>query len=309
MARVSVDGSTINIETDLLCAQVLTEGYVSGIGAGSLLDKQTGARDLGFGLDIVDFLLEPVPDEPNVPADLAYSLDVATHGRIPKRFVELPQICTQARRLPFEIIAGTGFVAVKQWCRWTTATYGRQPGSLWEQTLVFQDGLRYVLCADEVTSANDVRQLILRLDMPGHLKHTAGDSFEQVYLSYEGFLPAREFLGDAPPDAKHLYQRPVGPVPERFIRAYQVKLDGRPGPWLAGITLDPDVVWEAWCHQRGYVCLIQEIGGVARAAGESFGAAYAVGWFDDVAEMETVADEHRGVRGLNVAEPAWQLTA
>ena len=310
MARVSVAGPIISIETDLLCAQVLAEGYVSGISAGSLLDKRTGARDLGFGLDIVDFLLEPVPDAPHAPADLAYSLDVATHGSMPKRFVELPQICTQAHRLPFEIIEGRGFVAVKQWYRWTTATYGRQPGSLWEQTLVFQDGLRYVLCADKVTSANDVEQLILRLDMPGHLKHTAGDSFEQafeqVYLSYEGFLPASEFLEDAPPDAKHLYQRPVGPAPERFIRAYQVKLEGRPGPWLAGITLDPETVWEAWCHQRGYVCFIQEIGGYAVSAGESFGAAYAVGWFDDVAEMESVADEHRGVRELEVGADGWE---
>jgi hypothetical protein len=307
VAHANIDGSVVSIETDLLCAQVFTEGYVSGIGAGSLLDKRTGARDLGFGLDIVDFLLEPRSDEPGVPEEHAYALEVATHGHIPKRYVELPQICTQARRLQYGIVAGPGFVAVKQWHRWSEATYERQPGSLWEQMLLFQDGLRYVVCADTVTSVNDVEQLILRIDMPGHLKHTAGDSFEQVYLSYEGLIPAPEFCSDAPPDATHLYQRPIGPIPERFIRAYQVKLDDRPGPWLAGITLDPQAVWEAWCHQRGYVCFIEEIGGCAVRAGDSFGAAYAVGWFDDIAAMEAVADEHRGARGIDVAGAAWQL--
>jgi len=103
-----------------------------------------------------------------------------------------------------------------------------------------------------------------------------------------------------------LYQRPAGSAPERFIRAYQVKLEGRPGPWLAGITLAPETVWEAWCHQRGYVCFIQEIGGDAVSAGGSFGAAYAVGWFDDVAAMEAVADERRGVRGLEVHGGRWE---
>ncbi len=32
---------------------------VSGIAQGSLLDKKTGARDVGFGLHIMDFLLGP----------------------------------------------------------------------------------------------------------------------------------------------------------------------------------------------------------------------------------------------------------
>jgi hypothetical protein len=41
-----------------------------------------------------------------------------------------------------------------------------------------------------------------------------------------------------------------------MIRAYQVKVKGKPGPWLAGMTLDPSEVCEAWCHQRGYVCLL-----------------------------------------------------
>src|SRR5713101_2930836 len=45
----------IEIDTDALQARVNKSGYVSGIGRGSFLDKKTGARDLGFGLHIMDF--------------------------------------------------------------------------------------------------------------------------------------------------------------------------------------------------------------------------------------------------------------
>ena len=71
-----------------------------------------------------------------------------------------------------------------------------------------------------------------------------------------------------------------------MIRAYQVKRDAKPGPWLAGMTLDPAAVSEAWCHQRGYICFIEELHRRDVKAGESFGAAYIVGWFDEVKEME-----------------------
>ena len=79
-----------------------------------------------------------------------------------------------------------------------------------------------------------------------------------------------------------------------MIRAYQVKLNGKPGPWLAGMTLDPAAVSEAWCHQRGYICMIEELHRRDVKAGESFGAAYIVGWFDDVKEMERVYDSLKG---------------
>lgn len=287
MASCTVDGSRILIETDLLGAEVHTEGYVSGVAGGTLWDKSTGARDLGFGLHIVDFLLEPLPDEPG--AEHPYTLGDACHGQLVKRYVELPQICTQAGRLDHDVTTGHGWVQVRQWFRFRQATYGRRAGSLWEQTLEFRDGWRYFRSRDRITSANTVDQLILRLDMPGHLKHTAGDSFHQVYLSYHGYVPAAEFTGDFPPDARFLYHRGANPIPEHMIRAYQVRLDGKPGPWLAGITLQPEMVYEAWCHQRGYVCFIQEIGGQRVMAGDSFGADYIVGWFDDIGQMEQVA--------------------
>jgi hypothetical protein len=60
------------------------------------------------------------------------------------------------------------------------------------------------------------------------------------------------------------------------------------------MTLDPAAVSEAWCHQRGYVCFIQELHMRPVRAGETFGAAYIVGWFDSLKEMEAVYDRFRG---------------
>lgn len=302
MASYSIDGSVIRIDTDALSARIHTEGYVSGVAAGTLVDRATGARDLGFGLDIADFLLEPRADESGV-VENPYHCGDPFHGNLVKRYVELPQICTQAKKLQAQVQSGDGWVTVRQSYRYTQATYGRQPGSRWEQTLLFRDGVRYFVSSDRITSANAVDSLIFRLDMPGHLKHEVGDSFEQIYLSYCGCVSASAFLEDFPPDARYLYQRGTHSVPERMIRAYQVSMNGEPGPWLAGMTLNPDDVYEAWCHQRGYVCLIEEIGGRPIVAGGSFGAAYVVGWFDGVDEMHAVYDGHRGASMLTGAGP------
>ncbi len=300
MAAIRTAGATIYIETDLLTAEVHAEGYVSGVAAGTLLDKTTGARDLGFGLDIVDFLLEPRADEPD--AEHPYHVGDAFHGDLVKRYVELPQICTGARAVGFETFEGPDWVAVKQWFTYQQATYGRTPGSLWEQTLVFRDGLRYFMSADRVTSANTVDELTLRIDMPGHLKHSAGSEFRQIYLSYDGAIQSSEFIEDFAPDSRHLYQRDAASIPERMIRAYQVALAGCEGPWLAGMTLDPAIVSEAWCHQRGYVCFIQEIGCLPVDAGESFGAAYIVGWFDDIDGMQTTYDQYKGASDIHIGD-------
>ena len=51
-------GSRILFETKHYRAAVATAGYVSGVVGGSFVDIKTGAHDLGFGLGIVDFLLE-----------------------------------------------------------------------------------------------------------------------------------------------------------------------------------------------------------------------------------------------------------
>src|SRR5262249_42082867 len=138
-------------------------------------------------------------------------------------------------------------------------------------------------------------------------RHKQGDDFAQVYLSHEGKIDASEFAKDFAPDAKHLYQRKEGRIPARMIRAYQIKVDGKRGPWLAGMTLDPGAVSEAWCHQRGYVCFIQELHGRKVRAGERFGAAYVVGYFDDIPAMEKVYDQFKGKTALRLTDRGFKL--
>jgi len=291
----------VEIETDCLQARVRKKGYVSGIEQGSFLDKRTKARDLGFGLHVMDFLMSPGW------RDDGYARDPKVHGNLPKHYIEGPQICTQAKQLDPEIIEGQDFVGVKLRYTFKEAAKGLKAGSRWEQTLVFQPGVRYVLSGEQITSINDVDDLFYRIDMPGHLRHAKDDNFLQVYLSYRGKILAEAFAKDFGPDEKHLYQRPEAKIPARMIRAYQVKLDGKPGPWLAGMTLDPAAVSEAWCHQRGYVCFIEELHGKKVKSGETFGAAYVVGWFDDIAEMENVYDRYKGKRKLDVTKDGFTL--
>ncbi len=299
--QIQETAQEIQIDTDALQAKIRKKGYVSGVAAGSLLDKKTGARDLGFGLHIMDFLLGPGW------RDDEYTRDKKYHGDLPKHYVEGPQICTQAKQLEPEIIRGKDFVAVRMKFRFTKPGQGFKAGSLWEQTLVFQPGVRYVLCSEQITSANDVDNLLYRIDMPGHLKHKNGDTFTSVYLSYRGIIPASAFKDDFAPDDKYLYQRKDDKIPERVIRAYQVKQDGKPGPWLAGMTLDPAAVAEAWCHQRGYICFIEELHGKRVKAGETFGAAYIVGWFDDISAMEKTYDRFKGKNRIVLSKDTFQL--
>ncbi len=300
--RVRETDKAVEIETDALVARVAKQGYVSGVVAGSLLDKKTGARDVGFGLHIMDFLLAPGW------RDDGYLRDKTLHGDLPKHYVEGPQICTQAKELRPEIIRGDDFVAVRLRFRFTTAREDLKPGSEWEQTLVFQPGLRYFLSSERITSVNEVDNLFYRIDMPGHLRHNRGDTFTQIYLSYlDKPIPAAAFWDNFAPDDRYLYRRREGAIPERMIRAYQVKHDGKAGPWLGGLTLDPAAVSEAWCHQRGYVCFIQELHQRKVSAGESFGAAYAVGWFDSIEEMERVCDRYKGKRSIRIDSDGFRL--
>jgi hypothetical protein len=292
----------IEISTDALQARIQKKHYVSGIARNSFLDKKTGAHDAGFGVHIMDFLLAPGW------RDDGYERNPKFHGHLPKHYVEGPQICTQAKELKPEVIHGRGFVAVRQSFRYTQPAPGFKAGSVWEQTLVFQPGIRYILSSEQITSANDVDNVFYRIDMPGHIRHHKDDSFAQVYLSYVGKpIPASAFFHDFGPDEKFLYQRVKQEIPERMIRAYQVKVDGKPGPWLAGMTLDPGEVSEAWCHERGYVCFIEELHGKRVRAGERFGAAYVVGWFDDIPAMEKVYDQYKGKRAIVIEDGKFRL--
>src|SRR5437899_5638228 len=60
--EVRENASEIRISSSLLEAVIRKEGYVSGVYGETFLDKTTGFRDVGFGLDIVDWTLEPGSD-------------------------------------------------------------------------------------------------------------------------------------------------------------------------------------------------------------------------------------------------------
>jgi len=303
----------IRIDLPTLQAAVRKTGYVSGVAAGSMLDKKTGFRDPGFGLDIVDWIMEPGSDKAyrdRLDPELVYRYGNAYHGKQPKRSIEGPQICTRARELTPRVIRGKDFVAVRQTFSYRTAAPGKKTGSRWTQVLVFPAGKRYFLSMDRIDAVNDSDAMFLRIDMPGHVKHKAGNTFESIYLSYHGRIPASAFAANFPPDAKFTYRRDrAKQVPKRFIRAVKLRdpKTGKAGPWLAGMTLDPAVVHEAWCHQRGYVCMIEEFGGRPIKAGQSFSAAFIVGYFDSIDEMHRVYDRHKGHTALTVSKTGWKL--
>src|SRR6059058_1660397 len=173
--KVTETDDYVQIDTDALQARVRKKGYVSGIEKGTFLDRKTGARDLGFGLHIMDFLLAPGWRDDD------YSRDAKVHGDLPKHYVEGPQICTQAKELKPEVVKGKDFVAVTLRYTFNKPGKGYKAGSTWEQTLIFQPGVRYVLSAEKITSVNDVDDLFYRIDMPGHVRHKEGDNFTQVY--------------------------------------------------------------------------------------------------------------------------------
>lgn len=314
--RVTEDADQIRIVSDQLEAAINKRGYVSGVAAQSLLDRKTGFRDAGFGLDIVDWIMEPGSDEAyrdQLPSEMVYEFNNSYHGKVPKRSIEGPQICTQAKQLEPRVTLGSTFVVVEQSYRYQTAAPSKKAGSLWTQRLVFPAGKRYFISMDRIDAVNDSEAMFLRIDMPGHIKHHQGDSFSEIYLSYHGRIPSSEFLENFAPDERFHYQRPTAesaqPQPERMIRAYRLRdpKTGADGPWLAGMTLDPTIVSEAWCHQRGYVCMIEEFGGRPIRSGQSFSAAFIVGFFDSIEEMHAVYDAHRDHTQLEVTSDGWKL--
>ncbi len=302
----------IYLKLPKLEAKIQKTGYVSGVARQSFLDKQTGFRETGFGLDIVDWIMEPGSDESyrdQLDEELIYRYNNSYHGKRPKRSIEGPQICTKAKRINAEVVKGEDFVAVKLWYQYQTAAPGKKTGSIWTQWLVFPVDARYFYSMDKIDAVNSSDAMFLRTDLPGHIRHTKGDTFSQIYLSYLGKLSSDHFLEDFPPDEKFHYLRDDQKIPERMIRAYQLRdpKTGNAGPWLAGMTLDPSIVSEAWCHQRGYVCMIQEFGGRPIKAGESFQAAYIIGYFDSIEEMQTLYDRYKGTIGLEVTKDGWKL--
>ena len=188
-AEVSEDAKFVHIETPELAAAICKKDYVTGISRQSFLDKKTGFRDPGFGLDIVDWIMEPGSDtayRDRLTPELIYRNDGEFHlyhGSRPKRSLEGPQICTQAKALQPSIIRGKDFTAIRQQFTYRTAAPGKKPGSVWTQTIVFPPGKRYFLSMDKINSVNSSEAMFLRLDMPGHVRHTKGDTFSEIYLT------------------------------------------------------------------------------------------------------------------------------
>ncbi len=322
--QVSENEQEIHLASPWWEATIRKQGYVSGVAGGSFLDKKTGFRDAGFGLDIVDWIMEPGSDEAwrdQLPDHMVYHFGNSYHGQTPKRAIEGPQICTKAGAVSPKVIQGDDFLAVQMDYAYHLAAPGYKPGSRWTQTLVFPAGKRYFISSDRIDAVNSSDAMFMRIDMPGHIKHKQGDTFSHIYLSYleqtntpgvfeNGVIPSQEFFKDFAPDERFNYRRDrVTAPPKRFIRAYRLRdpATGRQGPWLAGMTLDPNAVSEAWCHQRGYVCMIQEFGGRSVRAGESFSAAFIVGYFDSIEEMHQVYDQYAGNTGLEASAQGWRL--
>ena len=249
------------------------------------------------------------------PAQREYAL--MAHGcSHRKRMVEGPQLCHRMKPVQPEVIRGQDFVAVRTTYKYEYAAPGRKAGSRWTQLIVFPNGERHFVLMDKIDSVNNSDEMFLRGDMPGCVRHEKGDTFSEIYLSYlsgpKGVrIPSSEFSTPFPPDLKFGYRRDTHQVPKHFIRAYHLrdKKTGKVGPWLAGLTLAPQVVYEAWCSQRpgGIIVMIEEIHGKLVKAGESFSAVHIVGYFDTIEEMHTVYDRYKGHTALTADSSGWRL--
>lgn len=339
--KVTEDDRAIKIETDKLEAVIPKKNpkqWMTGIEKQSFLDKTTGFRELGDGLMVIDWLMEAGSDaayraqmakteekalgsylwheNETDPRQKAHALNA--HGSTRrKRPVEGPQLCPWMKPVTPEVIRGKDFVAVKTTYKYEFAAPGRKAGSKWTQLVVFPKGERFFVLMDKIDSVNDSPEMFLRNDTPGCVRHVKGDTFSEMYLSYlakpaGGRVPASEFFEPFPPDAKLDYRRDRDKVPERFIRAYHIKdpKTGKDGPWLAGLTLEPSVVYEAWASQRlnnNIIVMIEEVHGKPVKAGESFSAAHIVGFFDTVDDMHKTFDKHKGHTALTADATGWKL--
>lgn len=339
-ARVTEDDRAIKIETDKLEAVIPKKNprhWMTGIEKGSFLDKATGFREIGDGLMVVDWLMEPGSDE--AWADRVFAPDGNSVGRYTwytnetdparrsyalmahgsshrKRMVEGPQLCHRMKPVRPTVLRGKDFVAVETTYRFEYAAPGRKAGSRWTQRIVFPRGERYFVLMDQIDSVNDSEEMFLRNDTPGCVRHERGDTFSEIYLSYlsgpKGVrIPSSEFFTPFPPDLKYGYRRDTHRTPEHFIRAYHLRdrQTGKDGPWLAGLTLDPSVVYEAWCSQRpgGIIVMIEEVHGKRVKAGETFSAAHVVGYFDTIEQMHQVYDRYKGHTALTTDASGWRL--
>ncbi len=338
--RVSEDDRAIKIETDKLEAVIPKKNpkhWMTGIEKGSFLDKTTGFREVGDGLMVIDWLMEAGSDENYGNQIIApdghgvgrytwheneteptrqFNARMAHGSSHRKRMVEGPQLCHRMKPVQPDVIRSADFIAVKTTYQYEYAAPGRKAFSRWTQLIVFPKGERFFVLMDKIDSVNDSQQMFLRNDTPGCIRHEEGDTFSEIYLSYlsgpNGVrIPSSEFFTPFPPDLKFGYRRDLNRTPAHFIRAYHLRevKTGKDGPWLAGMTLEPSVVYEAWCSQRpgNIIVMIEEVHGKPVKAGESFSAAHIVGYFDTLEDMHHVYDQYKGHTGLIADTSGWRL--
>src|SRR5262249_8529593 len=197
-ARVTEDDRAVKVETDRLEAVIPKKNPkqgMTGTEKGPFLAKATGFRAAGDGLMVVDWLMEAgsdaawadkviAPDGHGVgrytwhtnetdPARKHYAL--MAHGSSHrKRMVEGPQLCHRMKPVKPEVIRGKDFVAVRTTYKFQYAAPGRKGGSRWTQLIVFPRGERYFLLMDRVDSVNSSKEMFLRNDTPGCVRHTRG---------------------------------------------------------------------------------------------------------------------------------------
>ena len=339
-ASVDESDHAIKIETDKLEAVIPKKNpkqWMTGIEKGSFLDKATGFREVGDGLMVIDWLMEAGSDEGygdeiiapdghgvgryswhenETEPDRQFYTRMSHGSSHRKRMVEGPQLCHRMKPVQPEVIHGGDFIAVTTTYQYEYAAPGHKAGSRWTQRIVFPKGERFFVLMDKIDSVNDSPEMFLRNDTPGCIRHERGDAFSEIYLSYlsgpNGVrIPSSEFFTPFPPDLKFGYRRDLNRTPEHFIRAYHLRdtQTGEDGPWLAGLTLEPSVVYEAWCSQRpgNIIVMIEEIHGKPVKAGESFSAAHIVGYFDTIEETHRVYDRHKGHAGLTADSSGWRL--
>ena len=224
----------IQVDTDALEARIRKTGYVSGIAQGTFLDKKTGARDPGFGLHIMDFLLGPGWKDDSYGRDEKYARQAAES--LHRGAADL-HAGEAARPV---VVRGKDCVAVKMSFRFTqpdtTASSPAPCGS--RRSSSSRQALRPVRRTHHLGQRRRQPDLSHRHAGPRQAqgrRHVFADLPELLTARFRppsssrtsrpmrAPLPARQGQGAAPPHDPRL-PAPAG---------------DKAGPWLGGLTLDP----------------------------------------------------------------------
>ena len=153
----------LKIETDSYEAYITPKGnHRKGVLGGTFLDKRTGARDLGFGLNVTDYpCVSPRSQEWEQDTNLTPMVFGTRRLFIG---VEGPQLCYAPNaKIEFEVFKEKTFVVIHQWFTFTKGTWANSgkdvskasvhfypdkndydsPGSRWDEWLLFPSKKRY----------------------------------------------------------------------------------------------------------------------------------------------------------------------